>query len=109
VELLAILAIVDGRICGDARAPEGALDVGEGSRFGAGRGGGEGRVALKVDVEGRAKVGGVTVFLTFDGVVGMERVEAHIAVGIGGAFEVGKGKGVALRGSGIVGGRLAIL
>lgn len=108
MELLAILAIVDGRLWGDAGAPEGALDVGEGFRIGAGGGGGNGRVALKVDVEGRAEVGGVTVFLTFDGVVGMERVETHVAVGIGRAFEIGEGKGIALRGRGIFGGCLGI-
>lgn len=44
--------------------------------------------------------------MTFDGIVGVERIETHVAVGIGGTFEVGKGKGVALRCRGVVGDRL---
>lgn len=54
MELFAILAIVDSRLWGYTGAPEGTLDVGEGRRVGAGGGGGDGRVALKVDVEGSA-------------------------------------------------------
>ena len=101
VELLAVLALVRGRFSSHAGAPEGAFDVGEGRRVGASRGGVDGRVALKVDVEGGAEIGGVAELLAFDGVVGLEGVEAHVAVGVGRAVEVGEGEGVALGGLGV--------
>lgn len=42
--------------------------------------------------------------LAFDGVVGLEGVEAHVAVGVSGGFEIGEGEGVALRRGGVGGG-----
>lgn len=108
LEFSAPLAGVDGGFGGDAGAPEGAFDVGEGGWVGAGVTWVEGRVALVVDVEGGAEVGGVTELLAFDRVVGLERVETHVAVGVDCGLEVHKGPLVALGCWGVVGSILVI-
>ena len=82
VEVIAVLAVIDSGFLGDSGAPERALDVGKAGRIGAGGAGVDGRVTLEVDVEGSAEINRVAELLALDGIVGLESVEPHVAVGI---------------------------
>lgn len=106
MEVTAILAVVDSSFRSDTRAPECALNVGEGGRIWACVGRGEGRIALKVDVERSAEVRGVTELLALDGVIGLEGGETQIGIGIHRGLEIREGAGVALWCGGIIGGVL---
>ena len=82
MEVVAVLAVIDSGFGGNAGAPKRAFDVSEAGGVGAGGAWVDGRVTLEVDVESRAEVDGVAELLALDGVVGLESVETHVAVGI---------------------------
>lgn len=74
LELVAPLARV-GRGAGiDGQTPEHAFDVRRAGRVGAVGPGVDGRVALKVEVEGGATLCSVAELLAFDGVVGRQSI-----------------------------------
>lgn len=98
MELITILASIDSSFGGNTRSPQGALDVGEGRGVEAGITRVDGGVALEVDVEGCAEVGGIAELLAFNSIVGLEGVQAHVAVGVDGGLEILEGYLVALRG-----------
>lgn len=100
------LSLVDGSFSGDTRAPKGAFDVGERGWVGARLGRSKSRVALKVDIEGRAKIGGIAQLLAFDGVICLEGVETHVGVGVDRGTEVYERPLVALRSGSVCGGIL---
>ena len=82
MEIVAILAVIDSGFLGNTGAPECALDVREAGGVGAGGAWVDSRVTFEVDVEGCAEVDGVAELLALDGIVGLESVEPHVAVGI---------------------------
>lgn len=82
MEVVAVLAVIDSGFLGNTGAPECAFDVGEAGGVGAGGTWVDGRVTLKIDVEGRAEINGVAELLALDGIVGLESVEPHVTVGI---------------------------
>lgn len=101
VELVAVLAFVDGGFWSDARAPESALDVCEAGRVDAVVTWVQGWVTFKVDVERCAEIGGIAKLLALNGVICLQRGETHIAVGIDRCLEIDKGSLVSLRGGGV--------
>ena len=106
LELVTVLAGVDGGLGGDTGTPESALDVGEACGVVTARSWVNGGVALEVDVEGCAEIGGIAKLLAFNGVVGLEGCQTHVAVRVDGCLEVLEGYLIALRGLGVVGGVL---
>ena len=82
VEVVAVLAVIDSGLRGNAGAPECAFDVGEAGGVRASGAWVDGRVTLEVDVEGSAEVDGVAELLALDGIVSLESVKPHVAVGI---------------------------
>lgn len=60
MELLAVLAIVDSRVCGDGVSEESALEVGLGLRIRAGGGRRVFGITLVVDVEAKAELLAIT-------------------------------------------------
>lgn len=97
MELVTVLTTIHSSLGRHARAPETAFDVCEAGRVGAGIRRGNTGITLKVDVESRAKIDRVTELLAFDGVIAVEGVEPHIAVGIAGGLQVFEAQLVALR------------
>ena len=106
VELVTILAIVDGGFSGNPRAPEGALDVGEGWGVVAACSRVDSGITLEVDVECGAEVSSVAELLAFDCVISLESSQAHVAVGVDRCLEIHKRSLVTLRCWRIVGGIL---
>ena len=90
VKVSTILALVGGRFGREARSPEGALDVGKAGRVGAVRVRADGRVPLEVDVEAATVLDRVALRRALCNVVGVKRVETHVAVGAGRTLLVDK-------------------
>lgn len=78
LEIPSVLALVDSCFRGHTRSPECALYVGERWWFGASLSGSKRGVALEVDVECSAEVGGIAQLLALDGVIGPECVQTHV-------------------------------
>lgn len=97
VEIPSVLTLVGGRLLGDRRAPERALDVGERVWLRASFGRSERRITFKIEVEPGAKVGGVAELLAFDGVVRLECIETQVGIGTDRGLEVLERGGVSLR------------
>lgn len=78
-----ILALVDSRFRSEARAPQGALDVGEARRVGAVIRRVHRRIPLEIEVEAGAEVGSVAKRLTYRRIISVKGVKPHVAVGAG--------------------------